>query len=124
MKTTMNKLYMLVMAICLCGCQTEVMIRIENRSDVELKGVIVQFPSQTENYGDILPGQATEYREIDKAYGYAYVEAWINGDEAVLQPEDYVGEKLLSGGNYTYVLRHNNEATEKWNRLRLVMEKK
>lgn len=50
------------------------------------------------------------------------VKAWINGEEAVLQPTDYVGEKLLSGGNYTYVLQFNTEATEKWDRLRFDLE--
>ncbi|MEX2607837.1 MAG: hypothetical protein WD708_10870 [Kiritimatiellia bacterium] len=123
MKSTKNILLSLVTATCLCGCQKEVMIRVANRSNVPFHEVTVQFPSQTENYGNILPGETTEYREIGEAYRYAYVKAWISGEEAVLQPTDYVGEKLLSGGNYTYVLEYNNEATEKWDRMRFKLEK-
>ena len=124
----MNILLVLATATFLCGCQKEVMIRevnirVANQSNVPFNEVTVQFPSQRADYGNILPGEITEYREIDKAYRYAYVKAWIEGKEAVLQPEDYVGENLLSGGNYTYVLQYNSESTEKWGRLQLELEK-
>lgn len=49
------------------------MIRVANRSDVEIHSVVVKFPSQTEMYGKIVPGAATDYRKVDKAYGYAYI---------------------------------------------------
>jgi hypothetical protein len=97
--------------------QKDVMIRIANHGDVELQDVSVRFPSQTEEYGNILPGQATEYRKIGKAYRYARVRAIANGKELLLQPTDYVGETLLQGGNYTYVLKNKPDAVDKYDRL-------
>jgi hypothetical protein len=116
-------LYLLIVATCLCGCRKEVMIRVANRSDVELRDVVVRFPSQTERYGDIPPGKTTEYRKVSKAYSYARIRAVIDGKEVVLQPTDYVGERLLSGGNYTYSLRHDPKATDKRNSLWLELER-
>ncbi len=106
------------------GCKKDVMIRVANGGDVELQEVLVKFPSQTETYGNISPGQTTAYRKIDKAYRYARIHALVNGKEAVLMPTDYVGEELLSGGNYTYVLKNNPKAVENHDRLRfeLVIE--
>jgi len=116
-------LYLLIIVACLCGCRKEVRLRIANRSDVELLNVVVRFPSQTEKYGNILPGRTTEYRKVNKAYRYAYIEAVIEGKEAILQPQDYVGESLLSGGNYTYSLSYNPKASDKHGRLQLQLEK-
>ena len=99
------------------------MIRVANRGDIELQNVLVKFPSQTEKYGNISPGQDTTYRKVAKAYGYAYIQAVLGGQEALLQPEDYVGENLLSGGNYTYVLKNNPKAVDKYDRLRLELVK-
>ena len=98
------------------------MIRVANRSAVEMRNVVVKFPSQTEAYGDIAAGTATDYRQVSRAYRYAYVEAVIDGKQAVLQPIDYSGEPLLSGGYYTYALKYNPEAIEKHDRLLFQME--
>jgi len=114
---------LLVLLGCLSGCQKDVMIRVANRSDVLMSNVVVKFPSQTETYGDIAPGSATDYRKVNRAYPYAYVEAVVSGNQAILQPIDYVGERLLAGGNYTYELTHNPRASDKYGRLELHMKK-
>lgn len=116
-------LCLLIGATFLCGCERDVMIRVANRSPVEISSVVVKFPSQTETYGHIAPGSATDYHKVNKAYSYAYIEAVVNEKQAVLQPIDYVGERLLSGGHYTYALTYNPDATEKFTRLRLQFEK-
>jgi hypothetical protein len=94
-----------------------VLIRIKNVSDVELKNVIVQFPTQKEDYGNIHPGNTTGYRKVDKAYGYAHIQSEIEGMEAVIQPEDYMGEKLLPTGKYTYTLTYNPNSVDKFSNL-------
>jgi hypothetical protein len=119
-------LCLLIGATFLCGCdkdEKDVMIRVANRSNVEIGSVLVKFPSQTEMYGHIAPGIATGYRKSSKAYSYAYIEAIVNEKQAVLQPIDYVGERLLSGGHYTYALTYNPDATEIFTRLGLQFEK-
>ena len=94
-------------------------IRLVNRSDVPLENVVVEFPSGTERFGTIPPRGATDYRQVERAYGYAYVEATIEGQPAVLQPIDYVGESLLGTGQFTYALTYNKDANSKHERLTL-----
>ena len=117
-ESTMRFLCFLVVLICLTACGKP-HIRLANRSAVPMENVIVRFPSQTESYGTIPPNSATPYREIQKAYSYAYIEATVNGRKAVLQPIDFVGEKLLGGGKYTYALTANEQAETEHQRLRL-----
>ena len=83
----------------------------------------MQFPSQTEEYGNIPPREATEYRVVKESYRYAYIEAVVGGKRAVLQPIDYVGEKKLGPGEYTYELSINQKATSEYDRLMLVCRK-
>ena len=90
------RLLIVAMALVLGACGSPdgpTRIRLINRSDVPLEDVVVRFPSTTESYGTLAPGRATSYRTVDCAYGYAFVEATIQGQAAVVQPEDFVGEK-------------------------------
>ena len=116
------RLLIVAIALLLSGCGSPdgpASIRLINRSQVSLEDVVVKFPSVTEDYGTIAPGQATSYRTVDRAYRYAYVEATIQGQPAVLQPHDFVGESLLGPGHYAYALTYNNAAKSKYDRMRL-----
>lgn len=93
-------------------------IRVANDSDTAMADVVVRFPSQSERYGTIPAHGTTEYREVERAYSYAYIEATVNGERAVLQPIDFVGEKLLDGGKYTYGLDVNEKAASRHELLR------
>lgn len=84
-----------------------VMIRAANESDFEMKGVIIRFPSQAEEYGTLEPHTQTDYRAVSKSYGYAMVETSIDGNQALVMPSDYVGESLIPNGNYTYSLSYD-----------------
>lgn len=102
----------------LCGCTSEaVMIRVSNQSEIELRDVVVKFPSQTEEYGTLAPNSMSDFRRITRAYGYAHVQAIVDGKEAVVQPEDYLGAKLLESGKYTYALTYYPTAAHKYDRL-------
>lgn len=94
-------------------------IRIANRSAVPLENVRVRFPSQTEEYGTILPNAATEYRDIQKAYGTPNIEATVAGQPAILQPIDHVGDTPLGWGKYTYAVTVNDQAQSPHDRIRL-----
>lgn len=108
---------LLIILFCLMGCGKP-QIQVANQSGLVLEDVRVVFPSQRENYGTIQPHSVTGYREIEVAYGHAYIEAMVNGERGVLQPIDYVGDKLLGGGRYTYALSVNEKATSELDRLR------
>lgn len=110
-------------AISCAGPGTELEIRVVNQSEVLMREVVVRFPEQAETYGDIAPGGATPYRSISKAYRYAYVAAMINGRKGVLQPIDFVGERLLAGGRYSYVLTYNPAAKEQFDLIGLEFRK-
>ena len=108
---------------CLLGCKQEVKVRVANHSDIEMKDVVIKFPSETEKYGTIAPGGKTDYRVVGKVYRYAYIEAFVDNQEAVLQPKDYVGEKLLRPGKYTYALSYYADESDKYIRLKLKLVK-
>ena len=82
----------------------DVEIRIQNASAFPFERVDVVFPEDEVSYGSIRANSASAYRDVSKAYRYAYIEVEIGGEELVVQPIDYVGESLLRSGRYTYVL--------------------
>ena len=81
-----------------------VKIRIQNSSEFELENIRVSFPDEEVSYGTLGSSEVSSYQEVNKAYRYAYIESEINGERAVLQPIDYVGEDFLDSGKYTYKL--------------------
>jgi hypothetical protein len=82
----------------------DVQIRIQNASSFPFERVDVVFPENEVSYGSIRANSASAYRDVSKAYRYAYIEVEVGGEELVIQPIDYVGESLLRSGRYTYVL--------------------
>lgn len=82
----------------------EVDIRIENQSGSTFESVFVNTSGGAYNYGNILPGDTTNYYHFDFAYNYAYIELIANNDTLIIQPIDFVGEEKLSEGLYTYRL--------------------
>jgi hypothetical protein len=58
--------------------------------------------NSSSNYGKIKNGQITCYRVFETAYSYAYVNLFINDEEYIIQPIDYVGEQPLAQGYFTY----------------------
>ncbi|HEX8696947.1 MAG TPA: hypothetical protein VF746_31295 [Longimicrobium sp.] len=83
------------------------LVRIRNASAFDLDSVVVDFFRQRVVYGDVPAGGTTAYRQADRAYRYAYIEATVQGQRLVLQPIDYVGETPLGSGRFTYHLTVN-----------------
>ncbi|MGC1310126.1 MAG: hypothetical protein WA885_23095 [Phormidesmis sp.] len=84
-----------------------VRIQVSNQSDFEMNDISIGFPSQTEDYGSLAPGETTAYRTVSESYRYALVETTVNGKLARWLPIDYVGEALIPNGNYTYELAYD-----------------
>lgn len=82
----------------------ELAIRIENTSIYDFTDVTVESGGDTHYYGSVSSKQSSDYQSFDFAYRYAFVELQIEGKTYRLQPTDYVGERKLDSGNYTYVL--------------------
>ena len=102
----------LVLLLAHYGCDSplvpwsdgDVEVRVANLSSFAFERVDVAFPDNEVSYGAIASHGTSSYRAVDKAYRYAYIEVQIAGEELVIQPIDYVGERLLSPGKYTYQL--------------------
>jgi hypothetical protein len=75
-------------------------IRVENRSGVYFKNVVVNG----KQYGDIKAGASTNYQTMEHAYKYASVTLTTDTGPMAMHPIDYIGERQLREGNYTYVL--------------------
>ena len=86
-----------------------VYVRVVNGTGRQLTGIEVNFEFQQEGYGDLAPGETSDYRPVGRAYRYAYVALQADGDPYVLQPIDYVGETPLAAGYHTYVLTLAND---------------
>ncbi len=91
----------------LSACQDEnlttfgsTLIRVHNSSAYGYEDMVVNDAA----FGDLGPGENSQYQFFDTAYRYAYVRLLINGAEFILQPIDYVGETPLGSGHFTYVI--------------------
>ena len=89
------------------ACNTDVAktnIRIQNNSAYDFCNVVLNPGGRYTNYGEIKGGETSCYRIYDKAYRYAYVNLYIDGEEYIIQPIDYVGEQPLGKGAFTYLI--------------------
>lgn len=98
----------------LAGCRSiglgfldsDVEVRIENRSAVALDRVVV-YPGGRDSVvaTNLATNAQTPYREVDRAYQIVTVEATVGTQTVRQQVIDYVGETPLGGGRYTYRVR-------------------
>ena len=106
-----NLLLILGLLLSCAACQKKddaapsgVSIRVRNSSQFAFESVLVNTSDGENSYGQLAAGQSTDYKSFASAYRYAYVKVLVNGQMVVWQPIDYVGEKKLENGKYTYVL--------------------
>lgn len=103
----MNYLKLLYLLIFLSACTPragEVQIRVRNNSIYTFENVYVDTGGGENEYGNISPDSTSYYNTFQFAYRYAYISLQINGNNYVIQPIDYVGEKKIFNGQYTYEL--------------------
>ena len=79
-------------------------VRLENISRTQVDEVMLYLPDTTLTFEDFSPDSPTPYLAVRKAYRMATVQAVVGPDTARLQVIDYVGEKPLNRGKYTYLL--------------------
>ncbi len=76
----------------------EVQIRLKNNSNVKFESASFN----NTNYGSLNPGEVSQYEAFDEAHDYGLVQIIINGQEYGWIPIDFVGEKPLESGKYTF----------------------
>ena len=83
----------------------DIEIRIRNASEIDFDSVRVVFPDRDEaHFGPIAKGASSDFKRTTRAYRYAGIEVNAGGRKLQLMPYDYVGERELAPGRYTYVL--------------------
>ena len=83
----------------------DIEIRIRNNSEIDFDSVRVVFPDRDEAvFGPIPKGTSSDFKRTTRAYRYAEIHVKAGGQELRLQPYDYVGERELTPGRYSYVL--------------------
>lgn len=96
-----------------------VMIRVANKSNVEIKNIVITYYSHNEAYkmrshpeayGNLAPGKATDYHAVSASYSYAPMEAVIKDKQIRVGVTDFLGEGLIPNGNYTYELTYDPKA--------------
>ncbi len=85
-----------------CPSNELICVRVENASELDFDKFEVRFLGQIEEFGPLEAGQTSSYRKIEKTYRYAYTLVISGSRRFVLQPIDFVGEKLVAPGSYTY----------------------
>lgn len=105
-----------LLALVLSGCTEEqdpiqpdldlskTNIQLHNVSQFDFQNVEVNTWNDPVFFSELKSGAKSEFREFEIAYRYAYVRLFINGNEFIIQPIDYVGETPLGPGRFTYVL--------------------
>ena len=79
-------------------------IRIHNASEYDFQRVEVNTYDEPKGYGTIKSGEKSRYKTFEIAYRYTYVRLFVDENEFILQPIDFVGETPLGFGKFTYVL--------------------
>lgn len=77
-------------------------VRVQNVSPFKFENIVVSTQGGENIYGTLTPVQISEYKLFDFAYRYAFVELYIDGKVATIQPIDFFGETKLDTGYYTY----------------------
>lgn len=85
---------------------TEVQIRVKNATGNTIYDCTVDPDDHSYNFGEMSNEANSAYHTFPKAYRYAYLKLTMNNKPYTLQPYDYVGEKLLTSGKYTYKITY------------------
>jgi len=105
----------LLSAVLLLGCgafgpDEPVEVRVRNATAVTFDEGVLYLPGDSILFPGLKPGEATPYREVEKAYRIATNRVVSGTDTARLQVIDFVGERPLRPGRYTFVLSFSEDA--------------
>ena len=112
-------------AIALSGCSSPSVdvqqLRITNHGSVPIKNLVVLFPHNRIEFGDVPAGTTTEYKEVSSGvFRYAAYQFEVDG-QAVTEPAvDWIGESPLDGILFTYTIDFDPHRTTTGDKVRLI----
>ena len=78
-------------------------LRIRNANTTEIKGLVVGFPKDRIEFGDIAPGSTTEYKAVPNGVlPYSAYSFEMDGQAKDQAVTDWIGVQLLPGNDFTY----------------------
>jgi hypothetical protein len=80
-------------------------LRITNQSPLPMSGLVVIFPNERIELGDVPAGATTGYKEFSHGvYRYAAYNVEVNGKQYEQPVVDWIGEFPMQGAAFTYIL--------------------
>lgn len=80
-------------------------LRITNQSTFPLHGLVVRFPDERIEFGEVPAGATTGYQEVALGvYRYAAYDVEVKGQKYQQPVVDWVGETPMPGATFTYIL--------------------
>jgi hypothetical protein len=80
-------------------------LRITNQSAYTIHDLFVRFPDEWVEFGDVLPGETTDYRVVSSGvYRYSGYKIQLDGQDYQQVPYDFLGESPMIGNAFTYFL--------------------
>ena len=80
-------------------------LRITNQSTFSIQNLVVRFPEDQVSFGEVLPGETTDYQVIPHGvYQYAAYDFEVEGETYQQPVIDWVGEVPMNGKDYTYII--------------------
>lgn len=114
-----------VWAVVLSGCNLRAAdvpsLRIINNGSVPIKNLVVLFPQDRIEFGDVPPGTTTEYKEASNGvFRYAAYQFEVDGQLVTEPAIDWIGESPMSGTLFTYTIDFDPDRTNTGDRIRLL----
>ena len=114
-----------VLAIILSGCNLPAAdnpsLRIFNNGSVPIKNLVVLFPQDRIEFGDVPAGTTTEYKETrNGVFRYAAYQFEVDGQVVTEPAIDWIGENPMSGILFTYIIDFDPNRTNSASRVQLI----
>jgi hypothetical protein len=112
-------------AIVLNGCNLRSVevpsLRITNNGSVPIKNLVVLFPHDRIEFGDVPAGTTTGYKETSNGvFRYAAYQFEVDGQVVTEPAIDWIGESPMSGVLFTYTIDFDSNRTDTGGRIRLI----
>jgi hypothetical protein len=112
-------------AIGLSGCNLRSVdipsLRITNNGFVPIKNLVVLFPHDRIEFGDVPAGTTTDYKETSNGvFRYAAYQFEVDGQTVTEPAIDWIGESPMSGILFTYTIDYDPNRTDTGGRIQLI----
>lgn len=96
-------------------------LRIANNGSLAINNLVVIFPEDSIEFGDVPAGTTTEYKDVPNGiFRYAAYKFELDGQIITQSVIDWVGESPVSGKMFTYIIDFDPNRANTGDRVRLI----